>query len=64
MSKHTRGPRNPYGNTAKRKAALAYLAARGITQPRALYPVPAIAVPHPDRAAIALVAFGKRVAIK
>lgn len=29
---------NPYGNTRKRKAALAWLAERGITQPRALYP--------------------------
>ena len=26
--------RNPYSNTAKRKAALAWMAARGITQPR------------------------------
>jgi len=30
--------RNPYSNTKKRKAALAFLAERGITQPRALYP--------------------------
>lgn len=30
--------RNPYGNTRKRKAALAYLKARNITQPRATYP--------------------------
>lgn len=30
--------RSPYGNTAKRKRALAWMAARGITQPRALYP--------------------------
>jgi hypothetical protein len=30
--------RSPYGNTKKRKAALAWMAARGITQPRALYP--------------------------
>jgi hypothetical protein len=30
--------RNPYGNTKKRKAALAWMAARGITQPRATYP--------------------------
>lgn len=30
--------RNPYNNTAKRKRALAWLAERGITQPRALYP--------------------------
>ena len=30
--------RNPYGNTSKRKAALAWLAARGITQPRAVHP--------------------------
>jgi hypothetical protein len=29
--------RNPYGNTKKRKAALAFLADRGINQPRALY---------------------------
>lgn len=29
---------NPYGNTRKRKAALAFMAERGITQPRALYP--------------------------
>lgn len=33
--------RNPYNNTAKRKRALAWMAARGITQPRALYPVAA-----------------------
>ena len=32
--------RNPYSNTKKRKEALAWLAARGITQPRALYPTP------------------------
>lgn len=30
--------RSPYGNTAKRKRALAWMAERGITQPRALYP--------------------------
>jgi hypothetical protein len=30
--------RNPYGNTKKRKAALAWMTDRGITQPRALYP--------------------------
>ena len=30
--------RNPYNMTRKRKAALAWMAARGITQPRALYP--------------------------
>jgi len=30
--------RNPYGNTKKRRAALAFLAVRGIMQPRALYP--------------------------
>lgn len=30
--------RNPYNMTRKRKAALAFLAARGITQVRALYP--------------------------
>jgi hypothetical protein len=30
--------RNPYSNTKKRKAALAWMAARGITQPHALYP--------------------------
>jgi len=30
--------RNPYGNTRKRRAALAFLKSKGITQPRALYP--------------------------
>ena len=29
--------RNPYNNTRKRKAALAFLAARGITQVKPLY---------------------------
>ena len=28
--------RNPYGNTKKRKAALAYMAAHGITEPRGI----------------------------
>lgn len=39
--KHKR-TRNPYGNTKKRKAALAWLAAKGITQPRPLYPEPMV----------------------
>jgi hypothetical protein len=29
--------RNPYSNTKRRKAALAFLASKGITQPRGLY---------------------------
>lgn len=31
-------PRNPYANTKRRRAALAYLAARGLTQVRPVYP--------------------------
>lgn len=31
---------NPYSNTKKRKAALKWMATRGITQVRALYPAP------------------------
>ena len=36
--------RNPYGKTKRRKAALAWLAAHGITQPRPLYPEPTLRV--------------------
>ena len=42
--------RNPYSNTKKRKAALAFLATRGITQPRATYP----AARHVDPKAVKL----------
>ena len=31
--------RNPYANTKKRRAALAFLKSRNITQPRPIYPV-------------------------
>lgn len=50
-----RTPRNPYrtGN-AKRKAALAWLAERGITQPRPLYP-PVLAEPVTTRRRLAVV---------
>jgi hypothetical protein len=37
--------RNPYGNTKKRKAALAWMAARGIDQPRG---VAYVKRPKPD----------------
>jgi hypothetical protein len=33
-----RKTRNPYGNTKKRKAALAWMLSKGITQPRPLWP--------------------------
>ena len=46
--------RNPYANTAKRKAALAWLASRGITQPRPLYP-PVLAEPVTARRRVLLV---------
>ena len=31
--------RNPYANTKKRRAALAFLKSRNITQPRPIYPI-------------------------
>jgi hypothetical protein len=44
---------NPYRNASKaRKAALAFLAARGITQPRATYP----AARHVDDSRVKLIA--------
>jgi hypothetical protein len=46
--------RNPYNMTRKRKAALAWMAARGITQPRALYPNP-LTLPTPARRKLVLV---------
>jgi hypothetical protein len=39
MSKRNKVGRNPYGNTKRRKAAFAWMAAQGITQPRPLYPM-------------------------
>jgi hypothetical protein len=38
MNKRSKVGRNPYGNTKRRKAALAWMAEQGITQPRPLYP--------------------------
>jgi len=48
--------RNPYNNTKKRRAALAFLRSRGITQPRALYP----AARHVDVQAVKTVAWNAR----
>jgi hypothetical protein len=41
--------RNPYGNTKRRKAALAWMVARGITQPVSLYGDRMVPIPEDIR---------------
>ena len=55
--------RNPYNMTRKRKAALAFLKARGITQVKATYPAARHVDPKAVKARSALIAVARRLTL-